>query len=183
MGNLSPVRPLIARANLIIGSDGATTSAGSSIGLSNDEDRSRFIALRNQSDLILIGGNTARREPYKRTPIPLYILTHSKVRLQPKNQLAKQFTLSPAQMIDQIKSDFEPDHDLAINLLVEAGPKLLIQMVNENLIDELYLTVNLEKTGDNLISIEDLVRGFSLEKTDVIGDCQFRVYKKINQLR
>ncbi|NDD79304.1 MAG: pyrimidine reductase, partial [Actinobacteria bacterium] len=83
-------------ANLIVGSDGSTSINGSSMGLSNDEDRRRFQQLRQKSDLIVIGGNTARREPYKRTPVPLYILTHSKIKLQPKNQLAKQFQLTPS---------------------------------------------------------------------------------------
>ena len=62
---------VITTANLIVGKDGSTTKSGSSIGLSTDEDRTRFKALRDKNHLILIGGNTARREPYKRTPIPL----------------------------------------------------------------------------------------------------------------
>ena len=64
------MRALITTANLIVGKSGATTLAGSSIPLSDDEDRRRFKQLREESDLIIIGGNTARREPYKRTPIP-----------------------------------------------------------------------------------------------------------------
>ena len=88
------MKPVIVTANLIVGKDGSTSKSGSSIPLSTQEDRVRFNALRLKNDLILIGGNTARREPYKRTPIPLYILTNTKVRLQPINQLAKQFSLS-----------------------------------------------------------------------------------------
>jgi riboflavin biosynthesis pyrimidine reductase len=156
LGNLWGMRSVITTANLIVGADGSTTLAGSSIGLSTDEDRRRFHELRSKSDLILIGGNTARREPYKRTPIPLYILTHTKVRLQPKNQLVKQFALSPAQMINQLRSSFNPDQSEPINLLVEAGAALLKPMIEEGLIDHLYLTVNLEKAGDNKISITEL---------------------------
>ena len=154
------MRSVITTANLIVGKDGSTTLAGSSIGLSTDEDRRRFHELRSKNDLILIGGNTARREPYKRTPIPLYILTHTKVRLQPKNQLVKQFALSPAQMINQLRSSFNTDQSEPINLLVEAGAALLKPMIEEGLIDHLYLTVNLEKTGDNKISITELTKSF-----------------------
>jgi len=75
------MRSVIATANLIVGKDGSTTVAGSSTPLSTDEDRRRFHQLRTDADLILIGGNTARREPYKRTPIPLYILTHTMAQL------------------------------------------------------------------------------------------------------
>ena len=175
------MRSVITSANLIVGADGSTTLAGSSIGLSTEEDRKRFHDLRSKNDLILIGGNTARREPYKRTPIPLYILTHTKVRLQPKNQLVKQFALTPAAMIEEIKSSFNPEQSATINLLVEAGPALLKQMVEAGLVDNLYLTVNLEKTGENLISITDLTNGFELISRENITPCDFLYYKKLTK--
>ena len=174
------MRSVIATANLIVGKDGSTTVAGSSTPLSTDEDRRRFHQLRTDSDLILIGGNTARREPYKRTPIPLYILTHTKVRLAPKNQLAKQFTMTPTQMINEISNNFPPqDSKAGIRLLVEAGPKLLQQMIDESLIDQIYLSINLEKTGDNQISIEALTSTFKLITTEVISACEFRYYQRL----
>jgi len=128
--------------------------------------------------LILIGGNTARREPYKRTPTPLYILTHTKVRLKPKNQLAKQFSLSAKELISEIGSKFESGKEV-INLLVEAGPSLLTQMISDSLVDQFYLTINLELTGDNQISISDLTRSFELVESEIVGSCEFRVYKKL----
>lgn len=172
------MKPVIVTANLIVGKDGSTSISGSSTPLSTQEDRERFQALRLKNDLILIGGNTARREPYKRTPIPLYILTHTKVRLQPKNQLAKQFSLSIKEMISEIGNKFEGGKE-AINLLVEAGPSLLTQMISDSLIDLFYLTVNLELTGDNQISISDLTRSFELVENEIVGSCEFRIYKKL----
>ena len=173
------MRSVITSANLIVGADGSTTLANSSMGLSTDEDRRRFHELRSKNDLILIGGNTARREPYKRTPIPLFILTHSKVRLQPKNQLAKQFALSPVEMINELKSSFNSEQSGPINLLVEAGPALLKQMIDEGLIDNLYLTINQEKTGDNQIVLTQLTKGFELIKRENIPPCDFLFYKKL----
>jgi riboflavin biosynthesis pyrimidine reductase len=172
------MKPVIVTANLIIGKDGSTSKSGSSTLLSTQEDRDRFNALRLKNDLILIGGNTARREPYKRTPIPLYILTHTKVRLQPKNQLAKQFSLSAKEMIAEIGNKFESGKE-GINLLVEAGPSLLTQMISDSLIDQLYLTVNLDLTGDNQISISDLTSSFELVESEIVGSCEFRIYKKL----
>lgn len=172
------MKPVIVTANLIVGNDGSTSKSGSSIPLSTQEDRVRFNALRLKNDLILIGGNTARREPYKRTPIPLYILTHTKVRLQPKNQLAKQFSLSAKEMIAEIGNKFESGKEV-INLLVEAGPSLLTQMISDSLIDQLYLTVNLELIGDNQISISDLTSSFELVESEIVGSCEFRIYKKL----
>ena len=173
------MRSVITSANLIVGADGSTTLANSSMGLSTDEDRRRFHELRSKNDLILIGGNTARREPYKRTPIPLYILTHTKVRLQPKNQLAKQFALSPIEIINELKSSFNTEQSGPINLLVEAGPALLKQMIDEGLIDNLYLTINQEKTGDNQIVLTQLTKGFELIKGENIPPCDFLFYKKL----
>jgi riboflavin biosynthesis pyrimidine reductase len=172
------MKPVIVTANLIVGKDGSTSISGSSTPISTQEDRERFQALRLKNDLILIGGNTARREPYKRTPIPLYILTHTKVRLQPKNQLAKQFSLSAKEMIAEICTKFENGKEV-INLLVEAGPSLLTQMISDSLIDQLYLTVNLDQTGDNQISISDLTRSFELVESEIVGSCEFRLYKKL----
>lgn len=172
------MKPVIVTANLIVGKDGSTSKSGSSTPLSTQEDRDRFNALRLKNDLILIGGNTARREPYKRTPIPLYILTHTKVRLQPKNQLAKQFSLSAKEMIGEIGNKFESGKE-GINLLVEAGPSLLTQMISDSLIDQLYLTVNLDQTGDNQISILDLTSSFKLVESEIVGSCEFRIYKKL----
>ena len=172
------MKPVIVTANLIVGKDGSTSISGSSTPLSTQEDRERFQALRLKNDLILIGGNTARREPYKRTPIPLYILTHTKVRLQPKNQLAKQFSLSAKEVIAEIGNKFQSGKEV-INLLVEAGPSLLTQMISDSLIDLFYLTVNLEITGDNQISISDLTRSFELVESEIVGSCEFRIYKKL----
>ena len=162
-----------------MGKDGSTTANNSSIGLSTDEDRARFKQLRSKADLILIGGNTARREPYKKTPVPLFILTHAKVRLQPKNQLAKQFSMSITELLSEISNNFAPTESLSsINLLVEAGPILLQQMIDLSLIDNLYLTKNLEKDGENKISIENLIKPFKLITSERVGSCEFMHYQK-----
>lgn len=175
------MRQVIVSANLIVGVDGSTTANGSSIGLSNDEDRRRFHQLRQKSDLIVIGGNTARREPYKRTPVPLYILTHSKVRLQPKNQLARQFQLTPSQLIQEVSRNFEVDkNNSVINLLVESGPKMLFEMINESLVDYLYLTVNLTKKGENPISVDELIKSFNLISSEAKDGFEFRCYQKLS---
>jgi riboflavin biosynthesis pyrimidine reductase len=98
--------------------------------------------------------------------------------LQPKNQLAKQFSLSAKEMIAEIGNKFESGKE-GINLLVEAGPSLLTQMISDSLIDQLYLTVNLDQTGDNQISISDLTSSFELVESEIVGSCEFRVYKKL----
>jgi riboflavin biosynthesis pyrimidine reductase len=75
-------------ANLVIGADGATVLEGSSKALSSQADRSRFHALRERASTILIGGNTARNEPYAKTPVPLVIVSAS-------NQIPKEVRNNP----------------------------------------------------------------------------------------
>lgn len=162
-------------ANLVVSSTGATSKNGSSIGLSSPADRKRFHELRSQADAILIGGSTARREPYKKTPIPLFIITHSLVRLQPKNQLAKQLNLPPAAALQEISNFFK--NVQSAQLLVEAGPKLLMQMIEENLIKTLHLTVNHKVDGENKIELTELVKNFDLLSVDKIEDDEFRKYQ------
>ena len=162
-------------ANLVVAANGATSKNGSSVGLSSPADRQRFHELRKQFDAILIGGSTARREPYKKTPIPLFIITHSLVRLQPKNQLAKQLNLPPQSALAEV-SNFFADKESA-QILVEAGPKLLTQMINEGLIQTLHLTINHGATGENTIDIKDLVKTFKLISSEKIEDDEFQRYE------
>ena len=83
-------------------------------------------------------------------------------------------------MINEISNNFPPqDSKAGIRLLVEAGPKLLQQMIDQYLIDQIYLSINLEKTGDNQISIEALTSTFKLITTEVISACEFRYYQRL----
>ena len=167
--------PPFVIANLIVGADGSTTKAGSSIGLSTPADRKLFNELRAQSAAIIIGGNTARREPYKKTPIPLYIITHSNLRLQPKNQLAKQINLPPASAMESIFADFKEQPNS--QLLVEAGPKLLQELIELNLVQRLYLTVNLKQSGENKIDLNLLLSKFELIENEEVDGCEFKVFQ------
>jgi riboflavin biosynthesis pyrimidine reductase len=170
-------RPLVI-ANLIVGRDGSTCKNGSSIGLSTPADRKLFHQLRNGSSAILIGGNTARREPYKKTVIPLYIITHSKLRLQPKNQLAKQLNLDPQTAINYIL-DKIADQPSA-QLLIEAGPKLLLELIQIGLVDKLYLTINKNLNGENKIDLNQLTASFKLISTRQEDGCEFQIFQLSN---
>jgi hypothetical protein len=54
-------------------------------------------------------------------------------------------------------------------------------MIEEGLIDHLYLTVNLEKAGDNKISITELTKSFELISRENITPCDFLYYKKLTK--
>ena len=79
---------MVVMANLVMGADGSTSIRGSSSALSSKLDRLRFHELRKRASVILIGGNTARNEPYAKTPLPLVILTL-------KNQIPDEVLANP----------------------------------------------------------------------------------------
>ena len=166
---------LVVAANLVIGADGSTSKNGSSLGLSSLNDRARFHEIRNESDAILIGGATARREPYKKTSIPLFILTHSRVKLQPKNHLAKQLNMDPISALDEIKNVLADKNNA--QLLVEAGPKLLQILLDNKKIDKFYLTINNNVSGENKIDIHKLLTGFKLISKETIESDEFCLYE------
>ncbi|MFM2270926.1 MAG: hypothetical protein RIS01_955 [Actinomycetota bacterium] len=77
--------------------------------------------------------------------------------------------------------NFEVDkRNSVINLLVESGPKMLFEMINESLVDYLYLTVNLTKKGENSISVDELIKSFNLISCESKDGFEFRCYQKLS---
>jgi riboflavin biosynthesis pyrimidine reductase len=84
-----------------------------------------------------------------------------------------------ADLFSEISNNFSPIETTSpINLLVEAGPVLLQEMIDLALINHLYLTKNLEKNGENKISIEELTATFKLISNERVGSCEFMHYQK-----
>jgi riboflavin biosynthesis pyrimidine reductase len=92
--------------------------------------------------------------------------------------------MSITDLFSDISNNFPPtDSTSPINLLIEAGPVLLKQMIDLRLIDHLYLTKNLEKNGENRISIEELTSPFKLMSSEKVGSCEFMHFQKISQVK
>ena len=128
-------KPLIV-GNLLLSHAGRAVREGSSKALSFPADRRRFHQLRSQADLILIGGNTARNEPYGTTPVPLLVLSRSA--LAPSiasNHHASVLNSSLAQALSHIDHGFR-------SILLEAGPSLIKEALEAKLIDTFYLTIS-----------------------------------------
>ena len=149
-------------ANLVLGSDGSTTLDGSSKSLSSAEDRKRFHELRAQASVIIIGGNTARTEPYAETPVPLVVITRSgdipeSVRENPKAQI---WELDPISAIDKAQKEFGDF------VLVEGGMNLIQELLLANKIDELYLTLSKKSGGESVYDLSALTREFTVESSE-----------------
>jgi riboflavin biosynthesis pyrimidine reductase len=161
-------------ANLVLGSDGSTTLDGSSKALSSATDRKRFHELRAQASAILIGGNTARSEPYATTPVPLAVITRSgdipeSVRGNPKAQI---WELDPISAIKKAGEEFGG------NILVEGGINLVQELLIANQIDELYLTLSKKSGGENVYDLSALTRDFTVESSEKIdGETFLKLFK------
>lgn len=151
-------------ANLVLGSDGSTSLDGSSKSLSSTEDRRRFHELRTRASVILIGGNTARSEPYATTPVPLVVITRSgnipeSVRGNPKAQI---WELDPVSAIEKAQKEFGG------HVLVEGGMGLVEELLVRNQIDELYLSLSKKSGGENVYDLSALTRDFTVESSEKI---------------
>jgi len=149
-------------ANLVLGSDGSTTLEGSSKALSSASDRKRFHELRALASAILIGGNTARTEPYATTPVPLVVITRSgeipeSFRSNPKAQI---WELDPVSATNRAREEFGG------NILIEGGMRLIQELLIANQIDELYLTLSNKSGGENVYDLSALTRDFTVESSE-----------------
>ena len=124
--------------SLVLGADGSLTKNGSSRALSSAGDRQRFLALRRECGAIVIGGETARAEPYERTPVPLIILSRTLKRYDNPNAVI--WNEPPLIALSKAVKEYGP------RILVEGGPRLFRELLPE--IRTIHLTLT-ENTGDS----------------------------------
>jgi riboflavin biosynthesis pyrimidine reductase len=138
------------RLNMVISGTGSFTDEnGSSRGISNDLDRKLIGHLRRQSDVVVTGGNTARKEQYR-------VPSHCALAV-----ISNSFTLEeegyirlddPAKAIATLtEMGFE-------RILLETGPTLSKFFIEAGQVDEFCLTV----TNGNLELAAKTVAGFGV---------------------
>ena len=154
-------------ASLVVGADGSTSKNGSSSGISSGADRTTFLARRRNADFILIGGQTARTEPYHRTPVPVVVASRSMINALADNRLAHWWNLPPVSALEKGVKKFGP------NVLVEAGPQLINELIQARVLDGIYLSITSVTDGENLIDIEALLSNFTSVQRDEIQGTLF----------
>lgn len=142
-------------ATLVTGSDGSTTKGGSSRAITSGADRSEFLARRRNADFILIGGRTARNEPYHRTPVPVVVASRSMVNALTANRDAHWWNCAPSQALDRGIKKF------GNNVLVEAGASFINELISQRALDGIYLSVTPESGGEAKIDYQELLARFS----------------------
>jgi riboflavin biosynthesis pyrimidine reductase len=150
-------------ATLVVGADGSTSRNGNSGGVTSAIDRSQFLQRRRSADCIIIGGNTARNEPYQRTPVPVVVLSRSLFNPLAGNRLAYCWNLSPSQAVDKAIAMFGPV------VHIEAGISIINELIAQGRIDELELSITESIDGVDKIDIQELLNHFS-SMTEKISD-------------
>ncbi|CAB4867120.1 unannotated protein [freshwater metagenome] len=154
-------------ASLVVAQDGSTVKGGISSGVASIQDRNRFLARRREADCIIIGGKTARNEPYHRTPVPVVVISRSMINSLADNRIAFWWNTTPENAIARAKKTFGE------NILVEAGPNLVKEMIGAGLIDGLELSVTSEIGGEEKIDIQRLLKSFTSIDEEKIENTTF----------
>ncbi|MFM8366335.1 MAG: dihydrofolate reductase family protein [Candidatus Nanopelagicaceae bacterium] len=159
-------------ATLVMGQDGSTSKDGSSAGVSTNTDRERFLKRRREFDCIIIGGNTARAERYAITPCPLVVISRHKSNVLLTNPNAVWWNLDPEEALTKAKREFGPD------ILIEAGPSLLLEYLKAGLVDQLEISITPITGGEHLIDLNEALRGFEITEDKQVEDTRFVTAKK-----
>ena len=142
-------------ATLVVGSDGSTSKESRSAGVSSPADRQVFLQRRREVDCIIVGGNTARNEPYNRTPVPLIVISRSLVNPVQGNHLAHFWNCSPKQAVEKAQKQFGD------KILIEGGVTMINELIDQSIIDELELSVTPASGGQDRVDWKGLLAKFA----------------------
>ena len=142
-------------ATLVVGIDGSTSKESRSAGVSSPADRQVFLQRRREVDCIIVGGNTARHEPYSRTPVPLIVISRSLVNPVQGNHLAHFWNCSPAQAVEKARKQFGD------KILIEGGVTMINELIDQSIIDELELSVTSASGGQDRVDWKGLLAKFA----------------------
>jgi len=160
-------------ATLVVGSDGSTSKNGSSREIASSTDRSDFLARRRSVDFILIGGKTARSEPYHRTPVPVVIASRSFLNPLSDNRNAHWWNCTPVEALERGIRMFGG------NVLVEAGANFIEQLITARALDGIYLSLTTASGGDEKIDYRDLLEHFEEIESADQADTTFYIAKTL----
>ena len=154
-------------ATLVVGADGSTSKESRSAGVSSASDRQVFLQRRREVDCIIIGGNTARHEPYNRTPVPLVVVSRSLVNPVQGNHLALLWNCSPVQAVEKARAQFGP------TILIEGGISLINDLIEHNILERIELSVTPATGGDNRIDWKELLKRFKKSQSREVDGTTF----------
>lgn len=145
-------------ASIVLGSNGAASLRGSSQGLSTPSDRARFLQRHRSAAAFIIGKKSAAIESYQKSQVPIYVFTRSSEKLDLSHPLMAQIFVHEnlVEVINQISADVTGD------IVVEAGPSLLLALAEAGAIEILELSISPFEGDGDFISIEKLLTLFEI---------------------
>ena len=152
---------------LVVGADGSTSKNGNSAGVTTALDRSEFLQRRRSADCIIIGGNTARTEPYQRTPVPVVVLSRTLINPLSGNRLAHCWNMTPVKALDKALKTFGP------RIHIEAGASIFQELIDDGRIDQLELSITEITGGEDKIDIEELLSHFAISRDETVEGTRF----------
>ena len=141
-------------ATLVVGQDGSATKNSSSANITSVADREIFLNRRRHVDVIIIGGNTARNESYRRSPVPVIVCSRGSINPLEENPIAQIWNCSPSEAVDKARKLFGD------NILIEGGPKMIMDLVDNQKIDQLELSLTQVSGGENIVDWQLLLSKF-----------------------
>jgi riboflavin biosynthesis pyrimidine reductase len=148
-------------ATIVVGTDGCTSLDGSSTQVTSDADRQNFLKRRRLVDCIIIGGNTARNEPYVKTPVPLVVISRQP---HPNLPAAHVWNVDPCDGVIRAAKEFGK------NILIEGGASFISYLLDKNVIDSLELSLTPARGGADIFDFAKyLARADSLDEKNVDG--------------
>jgi len=151
-------------ATIVVGTDGSSSIGGSSTEVTSADDRATFLQRRRLVDCIIIGGNTARNEPYIKTPVPLVIVSRQE---HPNLPAAHVWNLDPKDALDRARKEFGE------NILIEGGASFISYLFEKNLVDVLELSVTSATGGADIFDYEKYLSLAQSVTKKVVSDTTF----------
>ncbi len=160
-------------SNLIIGSNEATTLAGSSFGLSFPADKERMQIIRGQAGAILVGGNTYRSEPYQRLEKPVLVAS-SQTDSLPRPLLGEILPLSPVELAEYALAKYPSP------ILIEGGRDFLVPLLKARKINKMYLTISKIAGDDRFIKYQEITSGMNLQERLCNSEGTFEIWNLLS---
>ena len=151
-------------ATIVVGADGSSTINGSSSEVTSAADRATFLQRRRLVDCIIIGGNTARNEPYSKTPAPLVVVSKQE---HPQLPSAHVWDLDPKDALTRARQEFGD------NILIEGGAFFISHLLEQNLVDVLELSVTNSTGGADIFDYKKFLYLAHRVTEKVVSDTTF----------
>ena len=151
-------------ATIVVGADGSSTINGSSTEVTSAADRATFLQRRRLVDCIIIGGNTARNEPYSKTPVPLVVVSKQE---HPQLPAAHVWDLDPKDALKKAR------HEFGENILIEGGASFMSYLLEQNLVDVLELSVTHATGGADIFDYKKFLSLAHRVTEKVVSDTTF----------